>query len=193
MEPRRDTEWIRWGILGLGLGVVWMAYLVLFGPSTGSPGSLELPQLTGTESKVPVTFGWTVRDLDDKPVPFAQFQGRTVVVNIWATWCPPCRAEMPSLAKLASNPKLKEKGIEVVCISTDESPETLRQFAARQKDWKMTMLRATDMIPAFLSDGIPATFILGPDGRVAASELGAARWDDPTVVTFLENLATPSK
>ena len=188
MEPRRDPDWIRWAILALGLGVVWMAYLVLFGPSIESPNGLEPPQLAGTGSKVPVDFRWTLRDLDDKPVPFTRFQGRTVVVNIWATWCPPCRAEMPSLAALAMNPKLKEKGIEVVCISTDESPEALRQFVAK-KDWKLTMLRATDMISAFLSDGIPATFILAPDGRVAASELGAARWDDPSVVDFLENLA----
>ena len=189
MEPRRDPDWIRWAILALGLGVVWMAYLVLFGPSIDSPGGLEPPQLVGTGSRIPVGFGWTLRDLDDKPVSFSRFQGRTVVVNLWATWCPPCRAEMPSLAVLAANPKLKEKGIEVVCISTDESPEVLRQFVARQKDWKMTMLRATDMIPAFLSDGIPATFILSPDGRVAASESGAARWDDASVVAFLENLA----
>ena len=188
MEPQRGADWIRWAILALGLGVVWMAYLVLFGPAVDSPGGLEPPRLAGTGSKVPVNFGWTLRDLDDKPVSFAQFQGRTVVVNIWATWCPPCRAEMPSLAALATNPQLKEQGIEVVCISTDESPDTLRRFVAK-KDWKMTMLRATDMIAAFMSDGIPATFILAPDGRVAASESGAARWDDPAVVTFLESLA----
>ena len=191
MAPQVSTGWNRWAVLALGLGVIWVAYLALFGPSLTSPDRLSPPTLAGTGSQIPVDFSWKLRDLDDKPVSFAQFQGRTVVVNIWATWCPPCRAELPSLAALAANPHLKAKGVEVVCVATDESSEVLRGFLAKQS-WKLPVFRATGLIAAFLSDGIPATFILAPDGKVVAAELGAARWDDPSVVTFLDELATRS-
>lgn len=79
----------------------------------------------------------------------------------------------------------------MVCVSTDESPEVLRRYVAG-KPWPMTILRATGLTSAFLTDGIPATFILAPDGRIAAAETGAARWDDPSVVAFLTRLATPA-
>ena len=62
----------------------------------------------------------------------------------------------------------------------------------RDKKWPMTVLRATELPDVFLTDGIPATFLIAPDGRIAASEVGAARWDDPSVVEFLERLAAPA-
>lgn len=192
MDQPGTADYGRWAIILLGLAVIWTAYLALFGPSVDSPSSLSPPTLEGTGSKIPVDYAWALRDLDDKPISFAQFQGRTVVVNIWATWCGPCRAEMPSLAALAANPRLKEKGVEVVCVATDESPAVLRRFVAN-KPWKMTILRATGLPSAFMTDGIPATFILAPDGRIAASTVGAARWDDPRVIDFLEALGPAAR
>ena len=142
--------------------------------------------------KEPADYTWKLRDLDDKPVDFAQFKGRTVVLNLWATWCPPCLAEMPALATLAENPRIKEKGVAIVCVSTDEAPDALRRFMVK-KSWPMTILRATALPSVFLTDGIPATFVIAPDGKVVAPELGAARRDYPSVVSFLENLAPAPK
>ena len=98
-------------------------------------------------------------------------------------------AELPAIATLAANPRLKD--VAFVCVSTDESPEVLRRFV-RDKKWPMTVLRSTELPDVFLTDGIPATFLIAPDGRIAASEVGAARWDDPSVVEFLERLASPA-
>ena len=97
---------------------------------------------------------------------------------------------MPSIDKLARNPRLQGKNIEFVCVSTDESTEAVRQYVAG-KNWSMTILR-TDKVPSvFYSDGIPATFVIAPDGRIAAFEVGAADWNEPHVVEFLEKLAAP--
>ncbi len=188
MNSNNGPNKLRWVAIGLGLMVLWVAYLALFGPKTGSVNGLSVPGLVGTGLQAPADYAWPLRDLDDKPVDFAQFKGRPVVLNVWATWCPPCRAEMPALASLAANPRIKANGVAVVCVATDESADTLRQFVAG-KSWGMTMLRATSIPSVFLTDGIPATFLIAPDGKVVASELGAARWDDPSVVGFLEKLA----
>ena len=140
----------------------------------------------------PADYNWSLVDLNDQPVSFAKFKGKTVFLNFWATWCGPCVGEMPSIAKLARNPRLQGKNIEFVCVSTDESP---RRFdgSCGKESWTMTFLR-TDKIPAvFITDGIPATFLIAADGRIAATEVGAADWNEPHVVEFLEKLAGPPK
>src|SRR5207244_4439691 len=76
-----------------------------------------------------------------------------------------------------------------VCVSVDPDAESARRFL-RGKDWPMTFLHASaaEVPAAFPADGLPATFLIAPDGRIAASALGAAEWDDPSVVEFLERL-----
>jgi hypothetical protein len=99
--------------------------------------------------------------------------------------------EMPSIDKLAKNPRLQGKNIEFVCASTDESTEVVRQYVAG-KTWAMTFLRAGTVPSVFYTDGIPTTFVIAPDGRIAAFEVGAADWSQPHVVEFLEKLAAPA-
>jgi hypothetical protein len=95
---------------------------------------------------------------------------------------------MPSISNLAADPKIKEKDIAIVCVSTDESAEELRAFL-KGKDWGMTILRATSLPRAFQTEGIPATFLIAPDGRIVTTTEGPAQWDDPSVVELLVKLA----
>jgi hypothetical protein len=93
--------------------------------------------------------------------------------------------EMPSLVALAANPRLR--GVAFVCV-TDEGPTpAVRKYAAESMPG-LTVLRAEGLPPAFATEGIPATFILDASGKVVAAHVGAAKWDDPGVVAFLENL-----
>ena len=135
----------------------------------------------------PAAYDWSPVDLKDQPVPFSTFKGKTVFLNFWATWCGPCLREMPSISKLAANPRLRDKNIAFVCVSLDASTEMVREFVDG-KSWPMTILRADNVPPAFFSDGIPATFVIASDGRIAAFEVGAADWSEPHVVEFLEKL-----
>ena len=99
-----------WLVLALGFIVFWILYLVFLAPRRA------IESLENSGMRLPAAFDWTVRDLNDKPVAFSQFKGKTVFLNIWATWCGPCVMEMPSIARLAEEPKLKGKGIEFVCL-----------------------------------------------------------------------------
>jgi thiol-disulfide isomerase/thioredoxin len=175
-----------WWYVAIAFALFWMLCLKFFLP--GRPNDLENSGISE-----PADYNWTLMDLDGQAVSLAKFKGKTVFLNIWATWCGPCVGEMPSIAKLARDPRLQGKNIEFVCVSTDESAETVRRFLT-DKDWTMTILR-TDKTPAvFYSEGIPATFLIGPDGRIAATRVGAADWNEPGVVAFLEKLATaPAK
>src|SRR4051794_36501020 len=170
-DPKTGSSRI-WWILGLGFVLFWCLLLVFFppkGPRTAPP------DLEGTALDLPADSDWTLHDLDGRPVSFAQYRGKTVLLNIWATWCPPCVEELPTIARLARSPRLA--GVAFVCVSVDDSPETVRRFL-RGKDWPMTFLHAdaTSLPAVFTSEGgaIPATFLIAPDGRVAASTVGAA-------------------
>ena len=120
----------------------------------------------------------------------SRFKGKTIFLNVWATWCGPCVQEMPSIAALAKNPRLKDRGVEFVCVSVDDSSRTVRQFL-EGRDWSMTFLRiGSGPTPAvFATDGIPATFLIDPNGRIAATTVGAAQWNEPEVVDFIEKLS----
>src|SRR6185437_8177611 len=95
-----------WWLLAASLALLWAACLVVFLPRV-------LKRTVGAGQ--PADFNWQLLDLDNRPVAFQQFRGQPIFLNIWATWCPPCVREMPSIARLASRPELK--GVAFVCVS----------------------------------------------------------------------------
>ena len=189
MDPARKRSRTRL-LFVLIFAVGWTTFLYFYGPRRSS--SLDAPDLEGMTQPLPADFAWRLVDLDGKPVDFTQFRGQPILLNLWATWCDPCLNEMPSIANLASEPRLKDKKIAFICVSTDQDAETLRAFARSQgKDWAMTMLRTepANIPPIYQTDGIPATFLISPEGKIVAAQVGAARWDDPAVVSYLDKLA----
>jgi thiol-disulfide isomerase/thioredoxin len=165
----------------VAFAVFWVFYLAFFGPKRRAI-------LENAGMSRPAKYDWTLFDLSDQPVSFTRFQGRPVFLNIWATWCGPCAREMPSIARLAQDPRLQGKGIEFVCVATDDSSAVVRRFL-EGRSWPMTFLRADRLPAVFLTEGIPATFIIDPKGRVVAAEVGSADWDAPNVVNLLETIA----
>jgi thiol-disulfide isomerase/thioredoxin len=154
-----------------GLILAWCAYLYFLGPGTPTTQA---------------DYGLKLKDLDGKPIDFAQYRGRVVFLNFWATWCPPCRAEMPSIARLAADPRVKD--VVFLLASTEDDPEGIRSYA-KQAGLSLPFAIADGPPPGvFATDGIPATFVIARDGRIAISEVGSAEWDAPGVVAKLETL-----
>jgi thiol-disulfide isomerase/thioredoxin len=172
-----------WMYLGIGLVIFWILCLAVFLPAPRNA-------FDNTGMSTPASYDWSPVDLNDQPVPFSRFKGKTVFLNFWATWCGPCVREMPSIEKLARNPRLQDKNIAFVCVSSDATTDTVRQFVAG-KDWPMTILRTDRVPPVFYSTAIPATFIIAPDGRIATFVEGADDWSVPEAVEFLEKLSKP--
>jgi len=181
-EPNPGSSRI-WWILALVFASGWCLYLFFFGPR---PPPQLAPVLEGTALSKPADYTWTLYDLEGHSVSLAQYRGKTVFLNLWATWCPPCVAELPSIARLARTPRLDH--VAFLCVSVDQDPDSVRRYV-QGKDWPMTVLHATDLPVAFRTgNAIPSTFLIAPDGRIAASYVGGAEWDDPSVVAFIERL-----
>lgn len=117
--------------------------------------------------------------LDRKGMPhtLAEFKGKSIMVNLWATWCPPCAHEMPALDKLAG--KLKEKGAVVIAISADEHPGQVVAFNHRENIQNLPIYTnsAGDFSQAIQSGTIPAFLFFDKDGTLVYKMEGEFPFD----------------
>jgi thiol-disulfide isomerase/thioredoxin len=132
--------------------------------------------------KDPIDVGsFTVTDLDGKTMSSADLKGKVVLVNFWATWCPPCRAEIPDLVALQS--KYRDTLV-VLGVSEDEiAPEEVKAFATAQKMNYPIVMATPELAKTFKGvSALPTTFVVDPDGRIQMRHVGMINPD----VTELE-------
>jgi len=150
-----------------------VALYLLWGPAV-APG-------VGTAS------GWQLQGLDGTELDVADLKGKVVFLNLWATWCPPCRAEMPSIQRLYE--KMKDEGVAFALVS-HEAPKTVRKFV-EESGYTMPIYTAAGAAPpAFQTRAIPTTFVIGRDGKIALRQVGAKDWNDEDTVSLLRRLLT---
>jgi thiol-disulfide isomerase/thioredoxin len=179
---QKPSNTATWWVLGTVLVSAWIVYVVAFLPRPGSE-RLSPPALEAAERGARADYSWKLEDLDGRPFDLGAFRGKMLFLNIWATWCGPCVAEMPSINNLATDPSLKD--LAVVCVSVDDSLRPVQGFVEQNK-LKMTVAHAVGMVPdVFATNGIPATFLVAPDGQVLARQEGSSQWDTPDMVQRL--------
>jgi len=125
--------------------------------------------------------------LDGQQVNMSTLKGKVVFVNLWASWCPPCVAEMPGIQALYK--KLDPAKVAFVMISLDENPAKARKLLQRKGYTFPVYFPTGPLAPPFDSNSIPSTVILTPDGQVAARHEGMADYDTPEFKAALEKLA----
>jgi peroxiredoxin len=173
------------GIVLAILAVIWVAF---FQTVRNREGGLGAPSLHTPKARFAADFDWPLTTADGKRVSLADLRGRAIFLNVWATWCPPCVAELPAIASLAANPKLKD--VAFLAVSTEDL-DTVRRFAkSRDLALPFYVSDPEDVPQAFTTDAIPATFLIAPDGRIATAQLGSADWDDRSVVDYLVRLTS---
>ena len=157
---------------------VSLALLVL----CGCYGSSRPPRI-GTSAP-----DFILQDTDHK-VELRNFRGKIVVLNFWATWCPPCVEEMPSLVQLEQ--RLSSKGVTVIGISVDVDGDAYHKFL---KDYKVDFLtvRDPDQKTSHLYGTFkyPETYIIDSKGIVRRKFIGAVDWSSPEIVDFLTKLGS---
>lgn len=121
----------------------------------------------------PVAPAWSLKDLDGKTMKLSDFKGKVVVLNFWATWCGPCREEIPSLISLEK--RFAPQGVEVVGISLDQqSAAFVRNFAKKLEINYPVVMGNREIAEEYGGiEAIPTTFIIDRKGRVAAVLQGA--------------------
>jgi cytochrome c biogenesis protein CcmG/thiol:disulfide interchange protein DsbE len=129
---------------------------------------------------------FTVQD-GDRKVTLSQLRGQVVVLNFWATWCPPCIEETPSLVVMQE--RLKAKGVTVLAVSVDADESAYRHFL---KDHGVNLLTVRD--PDQKSSGLygtfkfPETYVIDRNGVMRRKFIGAVDWTEPEITDFLSRL-----
>jgi thiol-disulfide isomerase/thioredoxin len=130
------------------------------------------------------------QDAAGKNLTLAAFKGHVLLVNLWATWCGPCKAELPTFAALA--PKLKQFGGLILPISIDvDGVSAVRPYFELRgiKTLPILVNPAGDDLDMMQTNGIPVTLVMNPSGKAVARLDGAADWNTKPVIAFLRHLA----
>lgn len=188
MDSRPRTA----AILAAGLAALTAVILVLYGMDgravhAGPPPVLDRVKLAAAPSSAPAA-GFS--DASGRMLTLADFRGRAVVLNLWATWCAPCVTELPELA--AASAALPKDKVAVVAVDLERlGPEKVGAFLKEHHasalgiytDGRLALMRA------FETQSLPYTVLLDAAGRVVATASGPQRWNDPAALAYLKRLA----
>jgi peroxiredoxin len=120
-------------------------------------------------------------------VSLSSMKGKVLLLNFWATWCPPCVAEMPSLNRLYGH--LKSRGLEVIAISIDRSADDVKEFLGK-KGFNFTILmdQGSSVAKRYRVFSTPTTFLIDKNGNIVERFFGDYDWQDKEIEAKIEKL-----
>ena len=144
-------------------------------------------------SRTVVAPDFALRDLDGTMRDLASFRGRVILLNFWATWCPPCRAEMLSMAGLYQT--YKDYGFEVVAVSSDvQGAEVVQPFVTQLHLSFTTLLDATGQVTRLYGvTSLPTTYLLDREGRIVTVAIGGHDWATAEARALIISLLDPAQ
>lgn len=131
--------------------------------------------------------GFELAGPDGETYRLADMQGQPVIVNFWATWCPPCRAEMPAMQRAWE--RLQDEGVMLVAVNVGESKGEIEAFAEQvQVSFPLPMDTDMSVSQRWPMKGLPTTFVVDPEGRLVYRAQGERDWDDPALLDLVREL-----
>lgn len=131
---------------------------------------------------------FSIKDATGKTVQLSDLRGSVVLLNFWATWCPPCKEEVPSLSRL--NARMSGTAFRMVTISIDEGGSNAVESFFRATGYRLPALLdpAGTVGKLYGITGVPETFIIDPQGVIRKKIVGPLAWDDPLMISYLSEL-----
>ncbi len=162
------------------------AILILFKETpTNRQSKVEIP-LTRLKNEI-LAPDFKLSDLDGEMYSLANYRGKPLIINFWATWCPPCRAELPSMNRAWE--KIKDEGINMVAINVGESEDTVFAFMGEYPIAFTVLLDETgEIINQWSVKGLPTTFILNKEGKLMYRAIGGRAWDSDELLDIVRQL-----
>ena len=150
-------------------------------------GILQADQTLTPLPEDAVATDFALQDTEGNLHRLSDYRGKPVIINFWATWCPPCREEIPSMNRAWQ--ALEQEGIAMLAINMGEDEDTIFIFTADYPaDFPILLDRSGEVTEQWPVKGLPTTFIVGPDGRLAYRAIGSREWDDPALLDRIRAL-----
>jgi len=125
---------------------------------------------------------------DGKSYRLSDYRGKLVILAFWATWCPPCRFEMPSLERAWQ--KLKHKNIIVLGVNVGEDADTIFEFTGNfPMSFPIPMDLKGEVVKKYPVVGLPTSYIISPNGKVTHRAVGSREWDKPDILSRLLHMS----
>ena len=131
-------------------------------------------------------YNMTFQGLDGNSLEVSGLKGKVIFLNLWATWCPPCVAEMPSIQKLYE--KYKDNKEIVFLIVSNEKPAPVEKFMTKKGYTFPVYLNKFKMPEAFITKNIPTTFVISKEGEIIVKEVGSVNWASDETIEIIDNL-----
>ncbi len=152
------------------------------------PGAAaDTPSTLHAVADRPMAPEFALADMDGVLHRLSDYRGQVVIVNFWATWCPPCREEMPSMQRAWE--QIRDEDIVILAIDVGEDEDTIFTFTA---DYPVEFPLLLDLDSRVIQEwpvrGLPTTFIIDPQGRIAYRAIGTRDWEDPALLDSLRKL-----
>ena len=129
-------------------------------------------------------YEWKLEDINGKQVELSDFKGKVILLNYWATWCPPCIAEMPSLQKLYDD--YQDKMV-FIFLTNDEKPKV--DAFLKKREFTLPVYYQASEAPSRLSTvSLPTTFLIDQNGKILIDEVGASDWNGTAMRAILDKL-----
>ena len=138
-----------------------------------------------SQQKIPIA-QIHLSDLKDQPIDLGKYKGKTIFINFWATWCKPCREEMPSIQEAMKI--LKDEKIEFL-FASDETTEQIEEFKAAH-EYSFNYVKVESLSELNIM-GLPTTIIFNSSGKLIFSEMGYRKWDDRGNIDLILNKSEP--
>jgi len=136
----------------------------------------------------PAAPDFSAEDMDGAVHTLSAYRGKVIILNFWATWCPPCREEMPSMERAWQ--MLKRENIVMLAINVGEDEDTIFEFTASYPvEFPLLLDRESAVIGNWPVRGLPTTFVIDPQGKIVYRAIGGRDWDDPGVLKKIRALA----
>lgn len=130
---------------------------------------------------------FTLQDVDGEKFEFSKTKGQWVFLHFWASWCGPCRTEMPTIQKLAA--AMKDEKFQIVMINTAEDEDTIFEFLGTINIELNSLMDVDGLVTeVWKPRGLPTTFLINPQGKVKYQAIGGREWEKPEYVNFLKQL-----
>jgi len=144
-------------------------------------------QLTPVPGKVPAP-DFALEDTEGNLHRLSDYRGKTVIINFWTTWCPPCREEIPSMNRAWQI--LRNDAVVILAINMGEDEDTVFVFTADYPaDFPLLLDRGGEVIAQWPVKGLPTTYVIAPDGTIAYRAIGGREWDAPAFLELIRGLA----
>ena len=175
----------------------WAGQVVVLGLLSGLSAAAvaaELPPLSHSLTKLTPKPAPALKlsDMRGAAHDLSQLKGRVVLINFWATWCPPCRREMPSMERLTQ--QLKGEDFSVLAVNVGESVNDIELFTSQlDADLSFPILldRSSQSMQSWKISGLPTTYLVDKKGRVVAGAIGGREFDHPDMVRAIRALLKP--